>query len=377
MRLRARVWWEASRLLRGPGCEGWMGATCDVTALPSRGLGRRHYHPNGDPPRILITGSMGQLGTGLAALLRGKYGRDNVIMSDILKPTKETWKTGPYVFADILDFKCLQEIVVTYRIDWLVHFSALLSAIGEQNVSLAIRVNIEGMHNIMELSKQYDLRVFVPSTIGAFGPDSPRDFTPNIAIQRPRTIYGVSKVHAELLGEYYHHKFGLDFRCLRFPGVISADTQPGGGTTDYAVQIFHDAMAGEHFECYLEPDTRLPMMYIEDCLRSLWEMLVAPEEQLKRRTYNVTAMSFTPAEIVVAVQKHFPDLKVSYRPDDRQQIADTWPKIFDDSEARKDWGWRHVYDLPSMCDVMFKKLRAAPVENNAVSAGDAELVRGQ
>ncbi|XP_045119781.1 L-threonine 3-dehydrogenase, mitochondrial-like [Portunus trituberculatus] len=318
---------------------------------------RRHYHPNGDPPRILITGSLGQLGTGLAKLLRGKYGTQNVIMSDIVKPTKDIVNSGPYVFADILDFKCLQEIVVTYRIDWLVHFSALLSAIGEQNVPLAIRVNIEGLHNVMELSKQYNLRVFVPSTIGAFGPDSPRNPTPNLTIQRPRTIYGVSKVHAELLGEYYHHRFGLDFRCLRFPGVISADTMPGGGTTDYAVQVFHDAIDGREFECYLRPTTRLPMMYIDDCLRSLWEMLVAPEEKLKRRTYNVTAMSFSPEEIVAAVRKHFPDLKATYKPDSRQNIADTWPEIFDDNEARWDWGWQHHYDLEAMCEIMFSLLQ--------------------
>uniref|UniRef100_A0A6A7FUK8 L-threonine 3-dehydrogenase, mitochondrial n=2 Tax=Hirondellea gigas TaxID=1518452 RepID=A0A6A7FUK8_9CRUS len=337
-------------------------------------INRRHYHPNGDPPRILITGSLGQLGTGLAALLRKKYGDESVIMSDIVKPTKEIWQSGPYVFADILDFKCLQDIVVTYRIDWLVHFSALLSAIGEQNVPLAIRVNIEGMHNIMELSKQYGLRVFVPSTIGAFGPDSPRDITPNVCIQRPRTIYGVSKVHAELLGEYYHYKFGLDFRCLRFPGVISSDTQPGGGTTDYAVQIFHNAIAGEEFECYLKPNTRLPMMYIDDCLRALWEMLIAPTEKLKRRTYNVTAMSFTPAEVVAEVQKHFPNLKVSYRPDDRQQIADSWPQVLDDSEARNDWGWRHNHDLANMCDIMFARLRAAHANGVPV---DAAVSMGQ
>ncbi|KAG0714049.1 L-threonine 3-dehydrogenase, mitochondrial [Chionoecetes opilio] len=329
-------------------------------------------------------GSLGQLGMGLAKLLRGKYGTQNVIMSDIVKPSKDIAHSGPYVFADILDFKCLQEIVVTYRIDWLVHFSALLSAIGEQNVPLAIRVNIdpsfprvnidpsfprvnidpsfprvniEGLHNVMELSKQYNLRVFVPSTIGAFGPDSPRNPTPNLTIQRPRTIYGVSKVHAELLGEYYHHRFGLDFRCLRFPGVISADTMPGGGTTDYAVQVFHDAMEGRMLECYLRPTTRLPMMYIDDCLRSLWEMLVAPSDKLKRRTYNVTAMSFSPEEIVAAVRRHHPDLHVTYKPDSRQNIADTWPEVFDDSEARWDWGWQHHYDLEAMCEAMFASLK--------------------
>jgi threonine 3-dehydrogenase len=174
----------------------------------------------------------------MAKLLRSKYGSDSVILSDIIKPNDEIMDSGPYIFADILDFKGLQKIVVNHRVDWIIHFSALLSAIGEQNVPLAVRVNIEGVHNVIELAKQYKLRVFVPSTIGAFGPDSPRNPTPNVTIQRPRTIYGVSKVHAELMGEYYHHKFGLDFRCLRFPGVISSDP-PGGGTTgNFRVYIF-------------------------------------------------------------------------------------------------------------------------------------------
>ncbi|XP_065332194.1 L-threonine 3-dehydrogenase, mitochondrial [Cloeon dipterum] len=313
-----------------------------------------------DPPRILITGSLGQLGTELARLLRSKYGRDNVIMSDIVKPTKEILESGPYIFTDILDFKGLQEAVVMHRVDWLIHFSALLSAVGEQTVPLAVRVNIEGMHNVMELAKQYSLKIFVPSTIGAFGPDSPRDPTPNVCIQRPKTIYGVSKVHAELMGEYYHERFGLDFRCLRFPGIISSDSNPGGGTTDYAVQIFHDALRTGQHKCYLRPDTRLPMMYIDDCLRALWEFMVAPEEQLKTRTYNVTAMSFSPAEIADELRKHVPGLEVTYKPDQRQKIADSWPMVFDDSEARKDWGWSHKYDLAEMCRVMVSNIRKRP-----------------
>lgn len=310
-----------------------------------------------DPPRILITGSLGQLGPGLAKLLRKKYGKTNVIMSDIIKPPKSTLRDGPYLYADILDFKCLQEIVVNYQIDWLIHFSALLSAIGEQNVPLAVRVNIEGLHNVMELAKQYRLKVFVPSTIGAFGPDSPRNPTPDLTVQRPRTIYGVSKVHAELLGEYYFHRFGLDFRSLRFPGVISADTNPGGGTTDYAVQIFHDAISSGKFECYLRPDTRLPMMYVDDCLRSLVEMMETPSDRLRLRTYNVAAMSFTPEELADAVRKYFPQLQVKYKPDSRQAIADTWPQVFDDSRARRDWAWQHEYDLDKMCKIMFSVLK--------------------
>merc|ERR1712223_1513396 len=246
-----------------------------------------------NPPRVLITGGLGQLGTGLARELRKLHGEETVILSDIVKPGDEELAKGPFVFADVLDFKCLQEIVVNHRIDWLIHFSALLSAVGENNVPLAVRVNIEGLHNVIELSKQYKLKLFVPSTIGAFGPESPRNPTPNLCIQRPKTIYGVSKVHAELLGEYYNRRFGTDFRSLRFPGVVSYDSAPGGGTTDYAVSIFHDALQTGKHKCYLRPDCMLPMMYI----------------------------------------------------DDRQKIADEWPQVFDDNQARMDWGWKHDYDL--------------------------------
>ncbi|KAL7731680.1 hypothetical protein ACLKA6_000969 [Drosophila palustris] len=315
-----------------------------------------HQVPANRPPKILITGGLGQLGIECAKLLRSQYGNDSVILSDIIKPSQAVLENGPYIFADILDFKGLQKIVVNHRIDWLIHFSALLSAVGEQNVPLAVRVNIEGVHNVIELAKQYKLRIFVPSTIGAFGPDSPRNPTPNVTIQRPRTIYGVSKVHAELIGEYYYHKFGLDFRCLRFPGVISSDP-PGGGTTDYAVSIFHDALRHGKHTCYLKPDTRLPMMYIEDCLRALFEFMRAPREQLKRRVYNVTAMSFTPEELVEELSKHVPHLHVVYKPDSRQEIADSWPQVFDDSDARRDWNWQHKYDLNNLVDFMVKDVQ--------------------
>ncbi|XP_070494134.1 L-threonine 3-dehydrogenase, mitochondrial [Chironomus tepperi] len=308
------------------------------------------------PPKILITGGLGQLGTQCARLLRSKYGKNNVILSDIIKPKEEIVEEGPYIFADILDFKGLQKAVVTHRIDWIIHLSALLSAIGEQNVSLAVRVNIEGMHNVLELAKQYKLRIFVPSTIGAFGPDSPRNPTPNLTIQRPRTIYGVSKVHAELMGEYYHHKFGTDFRCLRFPGVISAD-EPGGGTTDYAVAIFYDALRRGQYNCYLKPDTMLPMIHIKDCLRSLLEFMTAPEDKLKNRCYNVTAMSFTPEELAEKISKYIPELKMTYNPDSRQLIADDWPQVFDDSEARKDWGWKHEYDLDKLVEDILQQVK--------------------
>ncbi|KAK7793714.1 hypothetical protein R5R35_007870 [Gryllus longicercus] len=340
-----------------------------ATARMAAGGGaRRHFSRSkakAKPPRILITGSLGQLGVPVAKFLRGHYGVENVIMSDIIKPTDDIASSGPYIFADILDFKGLQEIVVTHRIDWLIHFSALLSAIAEQNVPLAVRVNIEGMHNVIELAKQYKLRVFVPSTIGAFGPESPRAPTPNVTVQRPKTIYGVAKVHAELLGEYYFHRFGLDFRCLRFPGVISSDP-PGGGTTDYAVAIFHEVLRGGRYECYLKPDTRLPMMYIEDCVRALWSYMTAPAERLRRRVYNVTAMSFTPEELAAALAPHVPAISVTYRPDSRQAIADNWPQILDDSEARADWGWRpEVPDVQSLVQRMVHDVRAAGLAHDA------------
>ncbi|XP_071807187.1 L-threonine 3-dehydrogenase, mitochondrial-like [Asterias amurensis] len=307
-----------------------------------------------DNPRVLITGALGQLGQGLAKVLRNKYGRDNVIMSDIIKAPKHILQSGPYYFADVLDFKNLQQLIVTERIDWLVHFSALLSAVGEQDVPLAIKVNIQGLHNVMELAKMYQLRIFCPSTIGAFGPESPRNPTPDLTIQRPRTIYGVSKVHAELLGEYYHHRFDVDFRSLRLPGVISGDTTPGGGTTDYAVSIFDEALSSGAYKCYLKPDTILPMIYIEDCLRGIVEMLEVSPKKLKLRTYNIAAMSFTPEELAAEIRKFVPGLEVVYEHDARQAIADSWPQRFDDSGARNDWGWTHHYDLNALVRIMLE-----------------------
>lgn len=225
------------------------------------------------------------------------------------------------MYADVLDFPNLQQIVVNNKIDWIIHFSALLSAVGEQNVQLALNVNVNGMQNILELAKQFRLKVFIPSTIGAFGPESPRNPTPDLTIQRPKTIYGVTKVYTELLGEYYSKKFNIDFRCLRFPGIISANTQPGGGTTDYAVQIFHDALEKDLFECYLKADTRLPMMYIDDCVNSIIQFMEFPLDKLNRKTYNISAVSFTPEEIFLEIKKHIPRLKIDYKIDSRQEIG--------------------------------------------------------
>ncbi|XP_074483952.1 L-threonine 3-dehydrogenase, mitochondrial-like isoform X2 [Sebastes fasciatus] len=250
------------QLLRGAVKHAGSSPRCSVERLISavRGISSSSSGTDTDHPKILITGGLGQLGVGLAKLLRRRFGKNNVILSDIRKPPNHVYHNGPFIFSDILDYKNLREIVVNNNISWLVHYSAVLSAVGENNVALAKEVNITGLHNILDIATEHGLRVFVPSTIGAFGPSSPRDPTPELCVQRPRTIYGVSKVHAELMGEYYHHRYGLDFRCLRYPGIISADSQPGGGTTDYAVQIFHAAVKTGCFECNLRSDTRLPMI---------------------------------------------------------------------------------------------------------------------
>ncbi|XP_072552539.1 L-threonine dehydrogenase [Salminus brasiliensis] len=352
----------AKQALQAPGC----GCQSLAVAVRNISFSPRQVTPGSDAsfhsvsfsetdhPKVLITGGLGQLGVGLAKLLRKRYGKNNVILSDIRKPPSSVFHSGPFIYSDILDYKNLREIVVNNRITWLVHYSALLSAVGEANVALARAVNITGLHNILDIAAEHGLRLFVPSTIGAFGPTSPRNPTPDLCVQRPRTIYGVSKVHAELMGEYYHHRYGLDFRCLRYPGIISADSQPGGGTTDYAVQIFHDAAKSGKFECNLKPDTRLPMMYIDDCLRATLEVMEAPAETLSMRTYNINAMSFTPEELAQEVRKQLPDLQVTYEIDHvRQAIADSWPMNFDDSNARNDWGWKHDYDLPELVQTMF------------------------
>ncbi|KRZ60281.1 L-threonine 3-dehydrogenase, mitochondrial [Trichinella nativa] len=297
--------------------------------------------------KILITGALGQL---------GQVGKENVIMSDIVKPPKTMEdKLSPYTYLDITDLSLLKSIVVNYGIDQIIHFSSLLSHVAESNMQKAMDVNVQGLANVLEVARIFNAMLFVPSTIGAFGSTTPRVNTPDLTIQRPNTIYGVSKVYAELLGEYYYTRFGLDFRCLRLPGIISADTTPGGGTTDYAVQIFHDAIEKGQYQCYLRADTRLPMMYIDDCLQSIF--INVPDKKLRARTYNISAMSFTPSEIAEAIRKYIPHFKIEYKICPlRQSIADSWPESLDDSLARADWKWSHQYDLNSMTKEMFNLL---------------------
>jgi len=271
---------------------------------------------------------------------------------------------------------------VNENIGTLVHFSALLSAVAEQNVDLALEVNCHGMENVLGVAKNHKLKVFIPSTIGVFGTTTPRTFTPDVTVQRPKTIYGVSKVYGELLGDYFHEKYGVDFRSLRLPGIIS-DVQPGGGTTDYAIQMFYDALTTGKHMCYLSPDTQMPMMYGEDCMAGILNFLNAPSEALSMRTYNITGFSFTPQQLAEHIRLYLPHFQVYYDPCPvRQRIADSWPKSLDDSMARRDWGWAPSYDLANTVDKMMelvsKKLgKGTPVRVQSTASVAEERVRDE
>ena len=306
----------------------------------------------GDSKRVLVTGASGQIGSELVPYLQRYYGVENVVASDIRPPGISF--AGPYEILDVLNLEEYQRIVNDYNVDDVYHLAAILSASGENNPDLAWNVNINGFKNILEIAKKGNVqKIFHPSSIAAFGSETPKENTPQNTILTPRTMYGVTKVTGELLGKYYYEKFGVDVRGIRFPGVISNVAEPGGGTTDYAVEIFYAAIKEGTYQCFLRPDTMLPMIYMPDCLRSFKELMDAPVMNLKHRTsYNLAAMSFTPAMIAAEIQKHKPEFIITYKPDYRQEIADTWPKSIDDSCSRKEWGWSHDYDLEAMVDDM-------------------------
>merc|ERR1712130_50070 len=304
-------------------------------------------------PRILVTGSCGQVGVELVAQLRAEYGQDNVISTDIIKPRMDL---SPYAYANVLDERSLDKLVVDNRIDWVIHNSSILSAVAEKNHLAAFDLNFIGFRNILEVARRHQLRLFAPSSIAAFGISTPLDNVPDLTIQRPSTLYGVSKVYLELLGEYYCTKFGVDFRSLRYPGIISA-SPPGGGTTDYAVDIFFSGIRTGKYECFLREDTLLPMMYMPDCIKGTIDILKAPSHLLKQQTYNIASFSITPKDLEEELRKHIPNLEVTYKPDFRQQIADSWPKRLDDTNARNDWNWKESYSLSDMTADMITKLR--------------------
>merc|ERR1719230_423375 len=251
------------------------------------------------------------------------YGVNNVIATDVKSPPRDFFEAGPFQYLDVSDRDQMARVILENGCDTVIHMAALLSAVGERNPQLALKVNNQGMENVLELARLNGFRVFAPSTIAVFGPTTPRDHTPDVTVMRPTTMYGVTKVFGELLGEYYNAKFGVDFRSLRYPGVISSKTMPGGGTTDYAVEIYHEAIAEKKYTCFLSEDTSLPMIYMPDLLKATVGLMEAPEESLSRRVYNLGAMAFTPKDLASSIKDEIPDFEMTYEPDFRQKIADT------------------------------------------------------
>jgi nucleoside-diphosphate-sugar epimerase len=305
--------------------------------------------------KILVTGALGQIGSELVVALRDKYGTENVVASDIrMVPADDE----PFELLDCTEMGQLQDVVHRHAIGTIYHLAAILSAVAEEKPQAAWAVNMGGLYRVIEVARQNRSAVFFPSSIGAFGPTTPRDMTPQDTTQRPTTMYGVTKVAGELLCDYYAERFAVDARGLRFPGLISHVTRPGGGTTDYAAEIFTQAIRYGHYTCALRGDTRLDMMYMPDAIRAMIELMAAdPGRLIHRNAFNVTAMNFTPDELAREIQKHIPDFVIDYEVDPSlQAIADSWPHSLDDSAAREEWDWAPVYDLESMTKDMLDRL---------------------
>lgn len=311
--------------------------------------------------KILVTGALGQIGSELVLLLRSKFGADNVVASDIRTPGNiPLASSGPWTILDVTDREAVDVVLSDFGICTVYHMAAILSATGEQNPSLCWHVNMDGTKNLLDAAVERELRtLIVPSSIAAFGPETPRVDTPQETILKPKTMYGVTKVAGELLCDYYSVRFGLDVRGLRYPGIISSETLPGGGTTDYAVDIYYKAVENGHYDCFVREDTRLPMMYMPDCLKATIDLAEASfPDLLHHSDFNVGALSFSAGELADSIRKHIPEFTVSYSPDHRQAIADTWPISVDDSAARSEWGWEPDWDLDSMTADMLEKLSA-------------------
>jgi len=310
---------------------------------------------------ILVLGSAGQIGSELVPYLRNIYGNNNVVATYHRQPLiPEIKDGGPCENLDALEPDKVMNAVKKYNIDTIINLVAVLSAVGESKPTLAWKINMDSMLNVLEIAKEAHCAVFIPSSIGAFGPTTPHDNTPQDTIMRPTTIYGISKVAAELLGDYYFLKYGVDARGLRYPGIISNVTLPGGGTTDYAVEIYYEAIKNKSYVCYLKPGTFLDMMYMPDALRALVDLMEADPSRLKHRNcFNVTAMSFDPEMIAAEIKKHIPEFHMEYQIDSvKQAIADSWPNKMDDSAATEEWGWKPEYDLASMTEDMLRVLSA-------------------
>lgn len=307
--------------------------------------------------RFLVIGSSGQIGSELVPALREKYGKGNVIEADIKTPENLREK-DLFINLDALNREALDKIVHEREVDTIYHMASILSATGEKMPQTAWNLNMNSLMNVLEVGRKYNVeRIIWPSSIAAFGPSTPREKTPNDTILRPTTMYGITKVAGELLVEYYFKKYGLDTRSMRLPGIISSETLPGGGTTDYAVEIFYEAIKDKKYTCFVKETTMLPMMYMPDCIKSHIDLAEADASKLRHRVFNVAGMSFTAGELAAEIRKHIPEFRIEYKPDFRQQIADSWPKSIDDSCAREEWSWNPGYDLAAMTKDMIKKLR--------------------
>jgi nucleoside-diphosphate-sugar epimerase len=309
--------------------------------------------------RALVTGASGQIGSELVPLLRERYGIDNVTPTAF--PPESTrnlpWHAD---ILDVLDFRAVTRAVEDSGADIVYHLGGILSASGEKDPEVAWQVNLQGLKNVLDASRSAGVhRVFWPSSIAVFGPDAPKSMAHQDAALNPTTMYGLTKVAGELLCNYYFLKYGLDVRCLRYPGIISSETLPGGGTTDYAVGMFYAALEGGHYTCFVRRNTVLPMMYMSDALAAAVQIMEAGSEKIRRHAgYNLAAVSFSAGELEDEIRNRIPEFRVTYLPDSRQEIADSWPVSIDDSEARRDWGWRHEYDLKKMVDIMLSRMRA-------------------
>lgn len=309
--------------------------------------------------KILVIGASGQIGVELTLALRKIYGASNVIASDLREQNELLEGTGPYVSLDVMNKEMLHVQVIRQNVTQIYLLAAILSATGEKNPNLAWHLNMQGLLNVLDIAREEKIhKVYWPSSIAVFGPTSPKKDCPQQTIIEPTTVYGISKYAGEFWCNYFFNKYGVDVRSLRYPGLISYKSAPGGGTTDYAVEIFHEALENKHYDCFLEKDTFLPMMYMPDAIRATIELMEAPSEKIITRTsYNISAMSFSPAQIAEEIKKHIPGFTIDYAPDYRQAIANSWPGSIDDSVARADWGWKHNYDLAAMTKDMLENLK--------------------
>jgi nucleoside-diphosphate-sugar epimerase len=309
--------------------------------------------------KILVIGACGQIGVELTLALRRIHGDKNVIAADLREENALLRGTGPYVSIDVMNKEMLHVQVIRQNITQVYLLAAILSATGEKNPNLAWHLNMQGLLNILDIAREEKMhKVYWPSSIAVFGPTSPKQQCPQQTIIEPTTVYGISKYAGEFWCNYYYHRYGVDVRSLRYPGLISYKSPPGGGTTDYAVEIFHEALGDGDYTCFLKPDTYLPMMYMPDAIRATIELMEAPASKISVHTsYNIASMSFSPAEIAAEIQQYIPDFKMEYAPDSRQQIAESWPQSIDDSVARNDWGWKHEYELKAMVTDMMDNLK--------------------